>query len=130
MAVILTDPLCHQVLKPLFARTRPCHIMDAVRALEPCGSGFSLPSNHAANGLSMAMVVILLWRPPLPWTIAIGLFGASIGLSRIVVGVHYPTDVLGGWGVGLVTGVAAAAIVEWILKAKDKTSTASDESNS
>ena len=113
LATVLTDPLCHQVLKPLFARARPCQVMDAIAALENCGTGFSLPSNHAANGMSLAVAALFLWRPQRQVALAVLAFGMCVGLSRVFVGVHYPSDVLAGWGVGLITGCAAAFIIRW-----------------
>ena len=116
LATILTDPLCHQVLKPLFARARPCQVMDAIVALENCGTGFSLPSNHAANGMSLAIAALLVWRPKVQEGLPVLLFGMCVGLSRVFVGVHYPSDVLAGWTVGLVMGAVAAWVVRWNVK--------------
>lgn len=116
LTTILTDPLCHQILKPLFARARPCQVLDAIHVLENCGTGFSLPSNHAANGMSLAVAALVLWRPPMKWGVAVLVFGMCVGLSRAFVGVHYPSDILAGWGVGLLTGLTAAGIVRWNVK--------------
>lgn len=116
LTTILTDPLCHQILKPLFARARPCQVMDAIAALENCGTGFSMPSNHAANGMSLAVAALMLWRPKFQWGAAVLIFGMCVGLSRVFVGVHYPTDILAGWTVGAMTGFVAAFIVHWNVK--------------
>ena len=113
LATLLTDPLCHQVLKPFFARARPCQTLEAIAALEKCGTGFSLPSNHAANGMSLALAALLLWRPQLKIGLPVLAFGMCVGLSRVFVGVHYPSDVLLGWLVGGVCGAVAAWIVRW-----------------
>ena len=121
IATLITDPLCHQVLKPLFARARPCQTLDAIAALENCGTGFSLPSNHAANGMSLAVAALLLWRPRFQWAAPILIFGMCVGLSRPFVGVHYPSDILAGWGVGLITGIVAALIVKWNVKPTETT---------
>lgn len=116
LATILTDPLCHQVLKPLFARARPCQTLEAIAALENCGTGFSLPSNHAANGMSLAIAALVLWRPQFKWGAAVLIFGMCVGLSRAFVGVHYPSDILAGWAIGLITGLAAAWIIRWNVR--------------
>lgn len=65
--------------------------------------GFAFPSGHAmgsAIGVSVLLFVLLpllapRWRRP---AVAMGtLFAVTVGLSRIVLGVHWVSDVLGGW---------------------------------
>ena len=61
---------------------------------------FSFPSGHAMGSMTLALVVLLLarrtrWRWPVA-TVAL-LFALSVGYSRIYLGVHYPSDILGGW---------------------------------
>jgi membrane-associated phospholipid phosphatase len=71
-------------------------------------AGFSFPSGHAAGtAVVMTLAAWLLtrylitrWIPQVVvWTLAIGLTGA-VGLSRIYLGVHYVSDVVGGWLLG------------------------------
>ena len=57
----------------------------------------SFPSGHATTGLAVCFVVSFISPRWFPWML---LFAVAIGLSRIVVGAHYPTDVLGGAFVG------------------------------
>lgn len=85
----------NQGIKLFFARVRP----DLWQSLAPLGT-YSFPSGHAM--LSMALTVtliILLW--PTRWRRAALLMGIPlvllIGLSRLYLGVHYPSDVLAGW---------------------------------
>ncbi|WP_426405038.1 phosphatase PAP2 family protein [Streptomyces sp. R-07] len=79
------------------ARPRP-EIGDwAARA-----SGWSFPSGHAATAAMTAGLVIaapLLRGPRMPGTavVLIGLWGAAVGLTRVYLGVHWFTDVLGSW---------------------------------
>ncbi|RMG10385.1 MAG: phosphatase PAP2 family protein [Deltaproteobacteria bacterium] len=115
LAGALTDPLNHYVLKPLFARPRPCHLDPAV-ALFQCGSGFSLPSSHAANGLAVAVAILVAVRPPLRLALPILLLGAAVGVSRVFLGVHYPSDVLAGWAVGLVLGWVAGTLARALAR--------------
>jgi undecaprenyl-diphosphatase len=81
-------------------------------------STWSYPSGHATSGITVvaALGVVTLvalhsnWR----WAIALPLFALAplIGISRVVMGVHWPTDVLGGWALGTAwTSTVALVIV-------------------
>ena len=95
VAAIVTDAVCARVLKASFERVRPCATLDWVVAPFGCGSGFSMPSCHAATAFALAMVVNR------PWAFALALL---IALSRSVAGVHYPSDLMAGAAVGIVIG--------------------------
>ncbi len=65
---------------------------------------FSFPSGHAMGSMTLAMVVFLLaWHTRWRWpaTIAALVFVLLVGLSRLYLGVHYPSDILGGWAAGM-----------------------------
>lgn len=64
----------------------------------------SFPSAHSANAvMTYVAMALLLTRPGserLRWTIAAAILALLIGLSRIILGVHYPSDVVAGWSFG------------------------------
>jgi undecaprenyl-diphosphatase len=69
--------------------------------------GGSFPSGHALTSIVAAGLLVLLVGPHLPrvlrfllWFVA-ALVVAAVGFSRLVLAVHYPTDVLGGWLIGV-----------------------------
>ncbi|WP_411834992.1 phosphatase PAP2 family protein [Pseudoxanthomonas mexicana] len=65
---------------------------------------FSFPSGHAMGSMTLAMVVALLaWNTRWRWPVAAlaAAFALLVGVSRIYLGVHYPSDILGGWAAGM-----------------------------
>lgn len=81
--------------------------------------GFSFPSGHSCSGLVFyGLFAYLLLYTTVDKTVykTVGILfivlAIIIGLSRIYVGVHYPTDVLGGWSLGLAILTVAISIIE------------------
>jgi len=106
LAVGLSDPLVGLVLKPLAGRLRPCEeLADAIRVAAECRGGWSLPSNHAANAAALVTAVGYGFRRFLWWLVPLAL---AVGVSRIYLGMHYPSDVLAGYAVGTACGTATA----------------------
>jgi undecaprenyl-diphosphatase len=85
------------LLKEVFHRIRPCHVVPDVHLLVGCGRSLSLPSNHAVNMFALAMVA---WVTRIPGRALLTALAVGVAYSRVYVGVHYPGDViLGGvWG--------------------------------
>jgi undecaprenyl-diphosphatase len=74
-----------------------------------------MPSGHAATAAAAATVVALLHpRLRLPLAALV----AAIGLSRVYLGVHYPSDVLAGLALGIVVGWAVVALTRRAVRAR------------
>ena len=93
-------------LKLVFARPRPDVVIPAARVFT---TGF--PSGHAAlSAITYLTMAALLVRSPSSFKIGFYFMTLAafltilIGISRIYLGVHYPTDVLGGWCIGIAWG--------------------------
>lgn len=113
LTAVLGGLALNSLLKFIFARPRP----DFAHAARVFTASF--PSGHATlSAITYLTIGTLLARafPSFPVSLYFMLLAAFltvlIGASRIYLGVHYPTDVLGGWCVG-----AAWAIFCWVLMA-------------
>ncbi|MEP6632883.1 MAG: phosphatase PAP2 family protein [Luteimonas sp.] len=95
--------------KHFFARQRP----TLWESISPEGT-YSFPSGHAMGSMTLAVVLVLLaW--PTRWrlivAVAATLFVVLVGLSRIYLGVHYPSDILAGWAAASVWAVGCYGLV-------------------
>lgn len=106
---IIGSALLNLGAKQLFARERPT-LWESVAP----ESTFSFPSGHAMGSITLAMVLVLLaWHTRWRWwvTVPMAAFVAMVGLSRVYLGVHYPSDILAGWAFSIGWTVGAYLLV-------------------
>ncbi len=96
------------VLKNLFARTRPYVAVEGLHRIIEAQSDFSFPSGHTACSFAAATVIFLMC--PRKVGVPAMVLAVLISLSRLYVGVHFPTDVIGG----ALIGIGAALLALWI----------------
>jgi len=114
-AVLVTAPAVATALfvgiKDLFQRVRPAGAVPLHLV------SYSFPSGHAtaSTAVLVTLAYVLAREGLLSHEVAllVGFFGPLlVGLSRIYLDVHWTTDVLGGWGLGLVVAALSAAAYE------------------
>lgn len=113
-ALLMDLVLCNLILKNLVARVRPYDINTAIAILIKKPLDFSFPSGHTAASFA-AMTALFLAKMKKAWIAAL-ILAVLIAFSRLYFYVHYPTDVLGGAVVGILSGIIGYAIVEKIDK--------------
>lgn len=113
-ALLMDIVLCNLILKNLVARVRPYDVNTAIAILIKKPLDFSFPSGHTAASFA-AMTALFLAKMKKAWIAALVL-AVLIAFSRLYFYVHYPTDVLGGAVVGILSGIIGYAIVEKIDK--------------
>lgn len=106
----LISAFTSDILKAFFARERPDFSphLDAVTSA-------AYPSGHANNAAVVYILFIMLVpqaRHP-GWQLAAAFMIVITGLSRIMLGVHWPTDVIGGWMLGMSFALMAGAIIAY-----------------
>lgn len=98
---------CFVVLKTLFKRNRPfVQMAGCVVSIQPSDK-FSMPSGHAAAAFLMATLVSYYYPE---FMVLAFLWAGLIGLSRVLLGVHYPSDILAG----IALGVSCAGSAIWL----------------
>ncbi len=108
LAIALSSMLGPGLLKTLVARPRPCSVM-LPDFLQSCPQSFSFPSGHTAAAFAAATV---LWVRKSPLAIPVFALAFLMGVSRMALFVHYPTDVMAGALLGIASGIAASMLVE------------------
>lgn len=111
-AMIGTLVVNNILLKNLIGRIRPYEVIDGLTILVSKPSEYSFPSGH--TGSSFAAAVTLFLTCPKKYGIPAVILAFLIGISRLYIGVHYPTDVIGG----MISGTLIALFVCNFLQKK------------
>jgi len=138
LSLMFTFICCNLVIKPTVDRLRPWETFSAVQHLLPDPGDASFPSGHSANAMGPAWGLFVATKPRkvgsrksydgLPglgwrgatvdarkahgWATAAVILAVLIGISRLYLGMHYPTDVI----CGLLLGMICATVVYWVIR--------------
>jgi membrane-associated phospholipid phosphatase len=106
----------NSILKQAFHAPRPYWLDPGIKAIK-VSNGFGMPSGHA-QASSVWIYTGVLLKTRWTWIIAV-LVVFMIGLSRIYLGVHFPSQILMGWLIGVLMLVvfirAEAKVLDWFL---------------
>ena len=111
------------ILKNMVARTRPCWIDNTINLLVANPKDFSFPSGHTLAAFEAAITIFLFNKK---WGVPAVILALCIGISRLYLFVHFPTDVLGGAVLGTIIAVSVYFIgnkIEKSIKEKNRPKT-------
>jgi undecaprenyl-diphosphatase len=119
LIAVLGGLALNNLLKFVFARPRPEVVSHPPRVFTT-----SFPSGHATlSAITYLTIAALLARAyPSPmldfyFMSVAALLTVLIGLSRIYLGVHFPTDILGGWCIGTAWAIGCWVLLAWLQQA-------------
>jgi undecaprenyl-diphosphatase len=118
--------LLNGLAKHVFARIRPEFWVSALPE-----TTFSFPSGHAMQSMAVAAgLVVLAWHSRWRWPVALigACFVFLVGLSRVYLGVHFPSDILAGWAASLAWVIGLSVLFRDALQQRRRGGTSVDAS--
>lgn len=114
LSLLINACMTNLTLKDFFGRIRPFNVNSEIVTLIKHPSSFSFPSGHTSGSFSAALVMFHM----LPKKIGVPavVLATMIGFSRMYVGVHYPTDILGGIVVAVIASTLAILITKKVME--------------
>lgn len=109
-AAVIGSTLLNTVLKAVFQRDRPDFWEHLV-----VEDSYSFPSGHAMASMSLAAaLVVIAWSSRWRWPAIAGgaVYVLVVGVSRIYLGVHFPSDILAGWCVAVLWVTVVAVVLD------------------
>jgi len=109
LSAVIAKYVFTDVIKYIFARARPPEVLEGINQLVFYTGGSAFPSGHASFFFAIAAAVYL-WRPR--WSTLFFAGAILVSVSRVIVGIHWPLDIL--WGA--ILGIFSAWLVKFFIK--------------
>ena len=103
---LAVERVLYWLLKNGLKRRRPQEFMPGFRSLVEAADRFSFPSGHTSAAFLLATALCIVYQGPV---FSMYLWATAIGLSRVILGVHYPGDTLAGAIMGSTTAIFVAS---------------------
>ncbi|MBI2374466.1 MAG: phosphatase PAP2 family protein [Deltaproteobacteria bacterium] len=116
LATGLSEATTSHVIKPLVDRPRPCRALSGLVTPDGCGPGESFPSGHAATGFGLASSTASFVPKSAIGLLPLAVFVAA---SRVLLGVHYPSDVTAGAFLGAFVGISIGTLGRRLERKKE-----------
>lgn len=126
-ALIGSVVLNNMILKVVINRTRPYELIEGLRLIGKAATDASFPSGHTAA--SFASAVAMFPNLKKRYGVPLLILALLISLSRVYIGIHYPSDIVGGFVSGLFLGIMANVIGNLVIaKLQRRKASATSES--
>lgn len=112
LLVAAGDQFGYRVLKESIGRVRPCDFLPDVIMPIGCAGTSSFPSNHALNNFAVATFFSFVYPQ---YKIVLFISASLIAISRVYLGVHYPSDIVGGALIGMLLGWLFSLLYKYVM---------------
>ena len=103
-AVGAVNLVIYKIIKHRIARLRPYRNCPGIRACGRSLDEFSFPSGHTLHSVAFALILVSYYPA---WGIVVWPFTALVAVSRVILGLHYPSDVVVGAAIGALTAAVS-----------------------
>lgn len=117
VSLFITVLICNVILKNIVMRARPCDVFPDIPLIAKRPDDSSFPSGHTNAAFTLATVIFTRNKK---WGIPALIVAAIVGISRMYLFMHWPTDVLVSAILGVIGGTIGYFIVNWFFKKTGK----------